>query len=373
MKKAVLISCFNWYEKRLKPIREILIEKGYEVSVLIADFDHIKKTSISCKYAECTYLDVPRYMSNISMQRIRSHLMFAKKVKKWIAANSPDLVYCEVPPNKVVDYCADYKRHHSEIKFIIDIIDLWPESMPLGKFVNTSPANTWRRWRDKAIKVADYVFTECDLYQEKLKGVLDSLKTTTLYLYKEQSEEERRLVQEIISKEKTDDVTRFAYLGSMNNIIDIGGICAVIQSFVAAGNLCELHAIGDGESREKFEGAVRKTGCQTHFYGLIFDELEKIKTLAVCDYAFNIMKNDITVGLTIKSIDYLSYGLPLINNIKGDTWELVEKENIGINTESAEANMYQVDRKHVVDIYRKRFSLEAYINSVNRVLYEDIV
>ena len=42
-KRAVLISCFDWYDTRLKPIRDILIEMGYEVTVLTSDYDHIRK------------------------------------------------------------------------------------------------------------------------------------------------------------------------------------------------------------------------------------------------------------------------------------------------------------------------------------------
>ena len=43
------------------------------------------------------------------------------------------------------------------------------------------------------------------------------------------------------------------------------------------------------------------------------------------------MVDDIIVGLTTKSVDYLSLGIPLFNNIKEDTWDLVEKEQIGVN------------------------------------------
>lgn len=41
--KAILISCFDWYEKRLKPIREILEQKNFDVKILTSDFDHSAK------------------------------------------------------------------------------------------------------------------------------------------------------------------------------------------------------------------------------------------------------------------------------------------------------------------------------------------
>ena len=33
----------------------------------------------------------------------------------------------------------------------------------------------------------------------------------------------------------------------------------------------------------------------------------------------------------MKSIDYFEAGLPILNNIQGDTWEIIEKENVGVN------------------------------------------
>jgi len=367
MKRAVLISCFDWYKARLKTVRELLIEQGYDVLILEADFDHIKKIPISIRYSECTYIHVPPYKGNISYGRIRSHLSFGKQVADFICELKPELLYCQVPPNNTANECRKYKIRNPETKLIVDIIDLWPESMPLERIKRTPPINVWRNWRDDAIKVADHVFTECDLYKEKLKSVLDPSKTSTLHLYKEQTEEERKLVEEIIRRGKTDDVVRFAYLGSMNNIIDIEGICEVIQRTIEQGKTCELHAIGDGESREKFEGAVKATGCQTHFYGPVFDELEKIRILTPCDYAFNMMKGDIAVGLTIKSIDYLSYDLPLINNIRGDTWSYINSYNIGNNIDDKSfIEICSINRHNIHSFFLEYLSKAVFVDGVEK-------
>ena len=370
----MLISCFNWYEARLKPIREYLIEQGYKVTVLIADFDHIKKNRISNRYKECTYINVPKYRRNLSIQRIRSHWIFCKKCKDVIEKQKPDFLYCMVPPNKVAGYCADYKKKNSSIRLFIDVIDLWPESLPLGRMKEILAVTRWKKWRDDAIYIADHIFTECDFYHNELKRVIDPSRISTLYLYKEQIEKEKKLVHEIIRKGKTDEVIRFAYLGSMNHIIDIDGICRVIQLFVDSGKTCELHAIGDGESRKEFEKAVNDTGCCTYFYGTIFDEIEKIKILAPCDYAFNMMKKDVSVGLTIKSIDYLSYGLPLINNINGDTWKLINEYNMGINDDGnlLISTFYEVSRGKVLECYQNMFIKEAFMNRINKI-FGDVI
>ncbi|WP_295160856.1 hypothetical protein [Selenomonas sp. AE3005] len=365
MKKAVLVSCFDWYEKRLKPIRDLLIEKGYDVKILLSDFDHTNKQKCNKLYDSCTYLHVPIYKKNISLQRIMSHISFARQCKKYIEKYKPDIIYCLVPPNKVVDYCANYKKRNPTVKLIVDIIDMWPESMPLKKVRKLPLTKRWMNWRDDAIKIADYVFTECNLYQDKLAYVLNPAKTSTLYLYKEQSVEERQLILDILNKNKKDDIIRFAYLGSMNYIIDISSICKVIKAMINQGKSCELHAIGDGESRERFAEEVKATGCKTYFYGLIFDEFEKIRIIAPCDYGFNMMKNDVSVGLTIKSIDYLSYGLPLINNIKGDTWRLIEDQNIGINIKN-DYVMKKFNHQEIFQFFERKFTKKSFTDTINQ-------
>lgn len=369
MKKAVLISCFNWYKKRLRPIERLLCDNDYDVSIILSDFNHVTKEKFTEEIPNCTYIHVPPYKKNLSFARIKSHLFFGKQVAKFIEKEKPDLVYLLLPPNNTSKFCTQYKRKNPNTRLIIDIIDLWPESMPLGTFKWTPLVWFWKKWRDDAIKIADHVFTECDLYQEKLQGVLDPLKTTTLHLYKEQADEEKQLVQDVINSRERDGVIRFAYLGSMNSIIDIEGICEVIKEFVSQGKKCEVHAIGDGESRAEFENSVRETGCETHFYGKIFDEMEKIKILSPCDYAFNMMKKSVNVGLTIKSIDYLAYGLPLINNIKGDTWNLVDEKKMGINFAGKISLAEDFDHNRILSVFEKRFARESFERTVKTHLF----
>jgi len=221
------------------------------------------------------------------------------------------------------------------------------------------------KWRDDCINIADHIVTECDLYKKSLS--VDSQKVTTLHLFKEQSEVERELVEEIINSRKSESgLIRFAYLGSMNNIIDIDGISEVIRNCIENGLRCELHAVGKGDSKDAFISAVQNTGCKVFYYGAVFDEKEKIRILAPCDFAFNMMKTDVSVGLTIKSIDYFSYGLPIINNIKGDTWELVENEKLGINLPEMQYNMGIRDFDHhtILSVFNNLFTKQRFESNV---------
>jgi len=367
--QALLISCFDWYRERLAPIRDLLLSKGHAVTVLTSDFDHLHTRPVEEKIPECSYVHVPPYRRNLSFRRIVSHLAFGREVGKQLESLRPDLVYCLLPPNCAADRCRKYKQAHPDTRLILDLIDLWPESMPLGWAKNTFPAKIWRRWRDDSIAVADHVFTECELYQKKLEAVLDPSKTSVLTLFKEMRPQEKQLVQEMIRRRRAEkENLQFAYLGSMNNIIDVDGICSVLRVFQESGYVCTLHAVGDGENRERFQSAVQATGCRAHFYGPLYDEKKKIEILAPCDYAFNMMKEGVVVGLTIKSIDYLSYGLPLINNIKGDTWALIEDSGIGVNVGGKEKwafSLKEIDHRDVIEVFDRKFSKDAFLAAVN--------
>ena len=92
-----------------------------------------------------------------------------------------------------------------------------------------------------------------------------------------------------------------------------------------------LHIIGDGENKSGLVSKIQKTGAQVIDHGIIYDRYQKQRIFDSCHYGLNIMKKSVCVGLTMKSIDYFEFGLPIINNIHGDTWDAVEVYNIGMN------------------------------------------
>lgn len=369
MKKALLVSCFEgWYMKRLEPVHNMLINRGYKVKVLVSDFEHIGHKEITHKNECCTYIHVPPYQNNISIGRIRSHLSFGRQVKKYIYAYQPDLLYLLVPPNNTAIYCNQYKRNNPGCKYIIDIIDLWPESMPLGGLKHTPPAWLWSKIRNDSIKLAEVVFLECELYREKIQHALNCKKSTVLHLFKEQTKEERELVYKTIVSKKDDNIIRLAYLGSINNVIDIDGICNIIRQLASRRKLIQLHIIGKGERQDIFLNSAKEAGCEVIYHGVIYDENQKIRILAKCDYGFNMMKECVSVGLTIKSIDYFAYGLPIINNIAGDTWELVEEYGIGVNVGDAMIKLPRINHMNVVNCFYKYFTKQAFEERVRKDL-----
>ena len=377
MKKALLISCFEWYEQRLEPLKELL-ENNYEITILLSDFDHISKRKIATRRSDCTYIHVPPYDKNISLKRIFSHLEFGWKVKKQINRIRPDFIYLVLPPNNTAFYCLRYKKRRSDTTYIIDVIDLWPESMPINKRYLLPLKKIWENLRDSSLMRADYVFTECELYKKHLEKMQRIRNIKVNYLFKAQSDTAKAKIKDIISETRYDwkknKHISLGYLGSINYIIDIEKIANIIQKLLENGYGVTVDIIGDGTNRHELEEKIVKLGAKVNYFGKIFDETKKIEILGRCDFGLNIMKESVTVGLTTKSIDYLSYGLPMVNNIKGDTWALVQKEKLGVNfTGNLDKFMidileYKEDRRHIVNCYVELFTKQAYQNNLNKYL-----
>lgn len=339
---VVIVNCFDTYEHRVDILREVLKDEGHQVKVLSSDFRHFEKVKRTEPKDGFMFFETKPYYKNMSIQRMYSHADISRRIFTYVEENinTIDILWVLIPPNSLTKDAARIKKKYPQIKLILDVIDLWPETMPVGKIKKLFPFTCWRRLRDDNLRVADYIVTECNLYREKLRDILKDLKVQTLYLARPYLEynPDLRLPEDKIS---------LCYLGSINNIIAIDVICDILNKLKVVRPV-ELHVIGDGEKRPEFLAEVEKTGAEVVYHGKIYDRSEKQKVFDSCHFGLNIMKESVCVGFTMKSIDYLEFGLPIINNIQGDTWDIVEKYNLGFNVSSGlDAVLVDYDGKRI--------------------------
>ena len=406
MKKVCIITDSTSYEPRADIVAEFFKEQGYHVDMLLSDFDHRakKKRDLAVDSCSCgitrTYINTRPYSKNISPGRLIYHHDFAKKVYRLLhKAEAYDILYVMLPGNSLAPAAVSVSKEKGS-KLIFDLIDMWPESLPVSGISWTPPIAYWRKLRDDNINKADCIITECRLYQKRLK--LDPAKTVTMYWAKTEgvkaedhkihgngkgystekasTNEPAGCSPSMNREDQTDNDIRIAYLGSINNVIDISLIIKILNAVNIAcidkgAGKVRLDIIGDGESREAFLDALKKAEINFNYHGAIYDEQKKREILSHCDWGINIMKPGVNVGLTMKSIDYLANGLRLINNIPGDTWEWVEKEHIGVNVdEFMEKDIYvdllenKVDKNGICSFYRKIFSSEAIDKTLKKVI-----
>lgn len=326
-KTAYFISSTNHYNVRTGKFVNDYIKKGYDVIYVTSDFDHMtKKRYYFNEYKNSKQLHVISYKKNLSISRILSHLMFSYKTFYMLLACKPELVYVEVPNNSLVKSSAKYKKiNNAEI--IVDVFDMWPESMPVktkNMIVNWG-FDIWRNFRNKNLKFADQIWIECDYYRELLSAQKINLPMETKYLTLENAETS-------IETKVSEDEIDLCYLGSINNIIDISLIEKIVSE-LAKNKRTRIHIIGDGERKDEFLDILKKNSIEIIDHGKVY-EIDKLQEIFdQCWFGINVLREDLAIGITMKSISYFRGGLPIINTVQGDTSRFVEECNIGINVD----------------------------------------
>lgn len=324
--KAVCISCTHHYTERILPVETYLRDCGYDCTYFTSDFNHTLKEKFTVDLPHCTQIPTKPYAKNISVARILSHMQFSKKVMEEVRRIKPDVLYVEVPPNSLCRQAAKYKKENPDVKLIFDVFDMWPECFPnhLAKRLLKLPFKVWAWFRNHGLPSADVVFTECDLFRKKLMPYTAAEKTKVLHLCRPYNP-----VNTPVSLAQTERV-HLCYLGAINNIIDIPTIAELIKQIQILRPVT-LHIIGGGESKDAFVQAVQATGAMVKYYGTIYDTTKKQAIFDKCHFGLNIMKDSVCVGLTMKSMDYFAGGLPILNTIEDDTWDLLDQWKCGVN------------------------------------------
>lgn len=326
-KTAYFISSTNHYNVRTRKFVNDYVKKGYDVIYVTSDFDHMTKKRYNFnEYKNSMQLHVISYKKNLSISRILSHLMFSYKTFYMLLACKPEVVYVEVPNNSLVKSSAKYKKiNNAEI--IVDVFDMWPESMPVktkNMIVNRG-FDIWRNFRNKNLKFADQIWIECDYYRELLSAQKINLPMETKYLTLENAETS-------IETKVSEDEIDLCYLGSINNIIDISLIEKIVSE-LAKNKRTRIHIIGDGERKAEFLEILKQNSIEIIDHGKVY-EIDKLQEIFnQCWFGVNVLREDLAIGITMKSISYFRGGLPIINTVQGDTSRFVEECNIGINVD----------------------------------------
>jgi len=327
MKKILIVSCFTSMTENSRPyLAYKFFRNNNDVKVIYSEFSHTFKKYI--KYDDENFIPVKTlgYKRNISFFRILSHIIFALKIKAIIEKENPNLIYVTIPPNAAAYSVIKIIRKNKKTKVIIDIVDIWPETLPIPivckRYFNFFVGWFWKYLRNYALKRADYIVCESNYFKQKL--ALKGNNVQVIHLAKIIKYYENPIADVASGK-----VIKIAYLGSMNTITDFDTLLKVSKKIGL--NHIEIVLIGDGERKNWLLSALKENKIRYAYFGKIFEEGRKKEILSKCDFGFNGYKSNTEVALSYKSIDYLSYGLPLINSTKNDTWDCVEKYKIGFN------------------------------------------
>lgn len=362
--KAEIITCFESNDERVKYVYEAMNRKFYDVKVISSNFSHANKTFRNNVPDYFKLIETKPYDKNLSVERINSHKQFAKDAFEIVRNNKPDLIWLMIPANSLLQEAKQYKKENNNVKIIVDVIDMWPESLPVSFSKSIFPLSIWKNIRKNNLDCADIVVSECNMYHSILEKEYSG-NIETLYWAKDNKDY-------IDILDLSEDRLSLCYLGSINNIIDISKIEKIIST---SDKPVTLHIIGAGEKKDEMINELSQV-CEVIDHGIVMEEKEKSEILKRCHAGINIYKDNLYIGLTMKCIDYFRYGLPIINNIKGDTWKFVEEYNVGVNIDSNTIlnskqliNMRNYN-DNIYDLYDTYFSKDVFMKKCREIINE---
>jgi len=376
MKNKVLVIS-NFHEdatiSRSNMAYKYFSSRGFNTTVLYSSFSHSLKKFRYLKNKDFKPISTVKYSSSLSLNRVLSYLIFSFKVFKFIRKSNFDIIYVNLPPNILA--IAVLLNRRIEVKIIMDIIDLWPESFPVGKSLFKKGillvlSKILGLVRGIAIKKSDYCITESEFFFNKLNlSEKNGSKTILLKKFQNKPPSLDHLSQDL----------SIVYLGNLGNIYDFDSLFKIIKG-VEKTRLVHLHVIGLGPRSNWFFSELDNLGISYTYHGASFDENLKKDILIPCWFGFNGYKDNTEVSLSYKSIDYLSYGVPLLNSAKEDSYKLVADEKIGFNFSENKLDeliieLATISLSEVIDmkkksfcIFQKKFSGESYYKEMDSVL-----
>ena len=336
MDTILLVSAFTNIVVRNNRTRTILDHLNGEGKVITTDYNHAQKRYYKAGEAENekqVLLHVPSYSNNISIKRIWSHLVFAYRVSKYLNALSdkPSTIYCTMPTSSSAYVCAKYCKKHG-IKFIIDVIDLWPVSLlPLvkGKSIIKALLYPWTYLTRYAYKAADVIVGESVKYANEAKRLNRSAKVYPIYLGVDTSVTNKIKETPIVHLEKPSDEIWIAYAGALGVSYDFNTLLDAVKG-IHDKYKYKLWFVGDGVKHDEIEAYIKQNDLNAEITGFLTYE-QLLSYLSYCDLAVNVFRNNTKVVYSYKFNDYVAMDCFVLNSLKGETADMIDGYQIGRN------------------------------------------
>jgi glycosyltransferase involved in cell wall biosynthesis len=372
--KVIVVS--NFHEdnsiSRSNIVFKYFMDRKFDTTVLYSNFSHSLRKYRYFDNEKFICLSTIGYQSSLSINRILSHFIYSLQVFKYLMKARVDIIYVILPPNWLT--LTVLFKLTKNIKIIVDVLDLWPEAFPHNnittKWVLSIISVIPKIFRGIAVKYSDYCITECDYFFEKL-NLINKKRSKTVYIKKCDSIPP---IIDLISKDFS-----IGYLGNIGHIYDFDSLIKIMLGIQKRRKVI-LHLIGTGPKRDWLRKHLKVKNLLFIDHGISFDENFKQNIFSKCWFGFNGYKESTEVALSYKSVDYLSYGLPLINSAKKDTNRLVITNGIGFNynkdnLESITEELAMISPQEVITMknnayrtFQLKFSQKSFYNEMDTVV-----
>lgn len=377
MKDILIIAHFAFtpgksHNSRFHDIACLIKEKSCEIELVTTSFAHGKKKQKEYSQGDLqklpykyTTIYEPGYNKNVCLKRLISHRIMSKNLKKYLnKRQKPDIIYCTVPSLDVAKVAAQYAKKNN-IRFIIDVQDLWPEAFKMVfniPIISNLIYAPMKRTADYIYKQADEIVAVSDTYCERALMVNKKCsKSHTVFLGTQLSQFDYNVEQNHVELDR--NYFYVAYCGTLGHSYDIRCVIDALDILKKEKEMDNIKFIvmGDGPLKHEFEAYAISKNINVEFTGRL-DYGKMCGLLAACDIAVNPISQGAAQSIINKHADYAAAGIPVISTQECQEYrELVEKYNMGFNCENGDSKEVANCIKKLIDSVdlRREMSVNA--------------
>ncbi|MCK8087070.1 hypothetical protein [Vibrio sp. 1CM8B] len=317
MNVLIVAPFFDLEAKTNRPamIRDVLSSSGCNVFTLTSDFSHAMKKQVVYSELDIRAIKTMRYYSNTGISRFFSHILLSISFMIWYFNNRSkfDSVYVTSPFVIFALFVGIVNRS----KLIIDVVDFWPDSLPFPK--------------GRVFRLGTFIWHKINAFSYRYADCVISLSSTFLELVPE------RGLKRQISLGTHSDFAKLDFESNVINILYVGNIgqlydfYTLVDSIAISQRKVKLHLVGGGDVLDDLIFQLNSKNVDYVYYGLVYDD-QKLKNIASkCQLGFNGFKDETNASFSYKALTYLMYGLPILNSMQGDLYDIVIKNDLGLN------------------------------------------
>ena len=307
------------------------------VEIITSSFRHTTKSQRREPASEwpfkITFIEEPGYPKNVCIKRFSSHRVWGKNVAEYLKKRSrkPDVIYCAVPsltgPNLVAKYC-----EKENIRFVIDVQDLWPEAFQMVMnvpVISNIAFIPFRILADGIYKRADAICAVSDTYCQRALAVNKKVtEATTVFLGTELATFDQYAAENPILEKKEEEIW-LAYCGTLGSSYDL--TCVIDALSILDDSRVRFIVMGDGPKSEEFKNYARQNRVRSEFVGrLQYNAMCSL--LSACDITVNPIAHMAAQSIINKHADYAASGLPVVSTQESSEYrKLIDDYHMGFN------------------------------------------
>ncbi|WP_236636184.1 glycosyltransferase family 4 protein [Exiguobacterium sp. SH0S1] len=340
----MLMVCQNYYPEigsagnRMQNITHLMKERGYEVEVITAapsypNFNLYKDD----RFWNDTELNNQPFIKRLITKK-RKHTsnmlsrlaLFLEQMIKGVAAvraldTKPDVVFATTPSFFMAFVGVYAKRKHG-VPFVLDVRDLWPESVKGVGVFKYDWMLTPAFWFEKRLyKSADAIIINSEGFRSYLRqrGVDNGM---IHYMPNSIRVSERNLERTV----PEDDRMEILYAGNMGLAQDVSLLLELAERFRDEPRV-HFKLIGYGYRKNELKETIKARGFKNFLFLEAMPRTEAFQAIKNADVAFvSLIDQDVfDTVIPGKLIDYMAVGKPIVAAVSGHAANVIEAAEVG--------------------------------------------